>query len=72
MPGYIYILTNKPYGTLYIGVTSNLAQRMYTHKYKAPKSSFSARYKLHKLVFYETFEHMHEALTNKKKQPLLD
>ena len=47
----VYILTNKS-GTLYIGVTGNLAQRLIQHR-NAPPGSFSARYKINQLVYVE-------------------
>jgi len=48
----IYILTNKPLGTLYIGVSSNLIQRIAQHQQGTFKS-FSHKYNLKKLVYYE-------------------
>jgi len=47
-PGFIYIITNKNNTTLYIGVTSNLPQRILQHKEKTYKDSFSSRYSLDK------------------------
>ncbi|WP_233453880.1 GIY-YIG nuclease family protein [Tsuneonella flava] len=47
--GYVYILTNRPMGVLYIGVTSDLAARMEQHK-SAAVSSFTKRYNCHRLV----------------------
>lgn len=52
---YVYILTNKKNGTLYIGFTDNIQKRIQEHKCKKYKS-FSARYNLDKLVYYETME----------------
>ena len=53
--GFIYIITNKNNSTLYIGVTSNLPQRITDHIEKRYQNSFSARYNLNKLVYYEQF-----------------
>lgn len=44
-------MTNKPRGTLYVGVTNNLARRVSVHKNNIIKG-FTSKYKLHKLVFY--------------------
>ena len=52
-PGYVYILTNKPRGTLYTGVTSKLVQRVYWHR-KGVVEGFTKRYNLKMLVYYET------------------
>jgi putative endonuclease len=49
---WVYIITDKPYGTLYTGVTSNLARRIYEHK-KGIYQGFSKRYGLKMLVYYE-------------------
>ncbi len=50
---YIYIITNKKDGVLYIGYTNNLKRRVYQHKNKVHPTTFSARYNLDKLVYYE-------------------
>ncbi len=49
---FTYILTNKPYGTLYIGMTSDLLGRAYQHKNKTFEG-FSRRYSLDKIVYFE-------------------
>lgn len=49
---YVYIMTNKKYGVLYTGITSDLIRRVYQHKNKTFKG-FTARYNLDKLVYYE-------------------
>ena len=54
-PGFIYILTNKNNTTLYVGVTSHIVQRINQHKDKIFPESFSAKYNLNKLVYYEAF-----------------
>ena len=53
--GFIYILTNSNNTTLYIGVTSNLPQRILEHREKRYSNSFSARYNLSKLVYFEQY-----------------
>ena len=50
--GYIYILTSKRNGTLYIGVTSNLIKRVSEHKLDIIEG-FTKRYGVHLLVYYE-------------------
>ena len=62
----IYILTNKPKGTLYIGVTSNLPARIYQHK-NAFVDSFSKKYNLHMLAYYEAHENIYSAITREKQ-----
>ena len=52
MQYYVYILTNKPHGVLYIGVTNNLARRMYEHKNNL-FDGFSNKYHTHQLIYFE-------------------
>ncbi|WP_445713548.1 GIY-YIG nuclease family protein [Flavobacterium sp.] len=66
-PGFIYIITNKNNTTLYIGVTSNLIQRIEEHKQKRYQNSFSARYNLNKLVYYEAFQMIGDAIGREKQ-----
>jgi putative endonuclease len=66
-PGYVYILTNKNNTTLYVGVTANLLQRIQQHKEKFNKKSFTARYNLDKLVYYETFHDIGDAIGREKQ-----
>lgn len=53
--GYVYILASKPYGTLYIGVTNNLARRVFEHR-EGIGSRFAKRYGVTQLVWYEMHE----------------
>ena len=62
----VYILTNQRNGTLYIGVTSNLIQRIYQHKSNAV-DGFSKKYQTHTLVYYEQHETMESALLREKQ-----
>tara|TARA_R110002051_G_scaffold262471_1_gene322345 strand:- start:254 stop:541 length:288 start_codon:yes stop_codon:yes gene_type:complete len=66
-PGFIYILTNKNNTTLYIGVTADLEQRIKQHKSKINKKSFTARYNLSKLVYYEAFQMIGDAIAREKQ-----
>ena len=66
-PGFIYIITNKYNTTLYIGVTSNLPKRILEHIDKRYEKSFSARYNLNKLVYYEPFQMIGDAIAREKQ-----
>lgn len=66
-PGFIYILTNYTNSTLYIGVTSNLPQRITEHKEKRFKKSFTSKYHLNKLVYYEQFQLIGDAIHREKQ-----
>ena len=63
---YIYILTNKPNGTLYIGVTSDLVKRIYEHKNNFV-DGFSKKYNTKQLIYYEIFESIEEAIKREKQ-----
>ena len=65
--GYTYILTNKIHTTLYIGVTSDLLNRTLQHKEHFYKTSFSHKYNLEKLVYYQYFDSIEEAIAYEKK-----
>jgi putative endonuclease len=62
----VYIITNKSNGTIYTGVTSDLARRIYQHKQKLIEG-FSAQYGLDKLVWYQTAATMEAAITEEKR-----
>lgn len=62
---FIYILTNKNNSTLYIGVTNNLTRRIYEHKEKLTPG-FSNDYQLSKLVYYEQFPSITQAIEREK------
>ena len=61
----VYILTNKPNGVLYIGVTSDLPARIWQHKNKVVKG-FTKKYGLDKLVWYEIHEEILPAIQREK------
>ena len=65
--GYIYILTNKNNTVLYVGVTSNLSQRMQQHINGYYKNSFTSRYNLTKLVYYEELNSIEDAIAREKQ-----
>lgn len=63
----MYILANFNNNVLYIGLTNNLSKRVYQHKQKEVKNSFTARYNVNKLVYYETFVDINEAIKREKQ-----
>jgi len=65
--GYIYIMTNKVNSVLYIGVTSQLYFRIIEHKEKVYPSSFTSKYNCNKLVYYESFTSIEEAILREKQ-----
>jgi putative endonuclease len=65
--GFTYIITNKNITTFYVGVTSNLKRRLSEHKNKLNPNSFSARYNLSKLVYFEYWPSIDEAIIREKK-----
>jgi putative endonuclease len=62
----VYILASQPRGTLYIGVTSDLMQRLYQHR-EGLTGGFTARYKVHRLVRFEMFGDMEGAILREKQ-----
>lgn len=62
----VYILANKPNGTLYIGVTSDLPQRLWQHRNDAT-DGFTSKYRIHRLVWHETHDTMESAITREKQ-----
>ena len=65
--GYIYIMTNTATKPLYVGVSSNLSARVWQHKNNVNPGSFTSKYNLHKLVYFETFESIEEAIEREKQ-----
>lgn len=63
---YVYILTNKRYGTLYIGVTRAIVNRLLRHRQSGPKH-FVGKYVLNQLVYLEEFENPLEAIKREKQ-----
>ncbi len=62
----VYILASQRNGTLYIGVTSNLVQRIWQHKNNEVEG-FTKKYQIHLLVYYELHETMESAITREKQ-----
>jgi putative endonuclease len=63
--GWIYILTNRPNGTLYIGVTNNLIQRVWQHR-EGVVPGFTKRYGLKRLVYFEAYDDISVAIQREK------
>src|SRR5882762_11920637 len=63
---YVYILTNQRHTVLYTGVTSDLEQRIFEHKTKL-YSGFTAKYNCDKLIYYEEFSEIEEAIHREKQ-----
>ena len=63
---HVYILTNKSNKVLYTGVTNDLLRRVYEHKSKLIEG-FTKRYKVNKLVYFEHFTDINEAIAVEKK-----
>jgi putative endonuclease len=59
-------MTNKPSGVLYVGVTNNLINRVYQHK-NGLADGFTKKYHLHKLVYFENTNNVHEAIAREKR-----
>ena len=62
---YVYIMTNRS-KTLYTGVTNNIIRRVYEHKNKLNKS-FTQKYNINILVYYEIYNDITEAITREKQ-----
>lgn len=65
--GTVYILTNKTHTVLYIGVTSDLWVRLQEHRDKKHPDSFTAKYNCDKVVYYESFSTITEAISREKQ-----
>jgi len=65
--GVVYIMTNFKNTALYVGVTSNLAKRFYEHQSKKYPKSFTAKYNINKLVYFENFTRIEEAILREKQ-----
>ena len=63
---YVYILTNKSNITLYVGVTDNLARRLFEHK-SEQIDGFTKKYHIHKLVYFEEYSNVNDAIAREKQ-----
>ena len=64
---YVYILANKNNKVLYIGVTNSLFSRIFKHKLKENKNSFTAKYNISKLIYYEEYQYIQDAIEREKE-----
>jgi putative endonuclease len=64
--GYVYIITNMTHSVLYVDVTSDIISRIWDHKNKTYPDNFTAKYNCSKLVYYEGFAHIGEAIAAEK------
>ena len=63
---YVYILTNRKNGTLYIGMTNSLERRIFEHKHKLIEG-FTLKYSLDKLVYFEQYQNVSDAILREKR-----
>jgi putative endonuclease len=66
MPYYVYILASRKHGTLYVGVTNDLARRVLEHR-SGKASSFTKEHQVFRLVFFERFDRVDEAIAMEKR-----
>ena len=67
MQYYVYILSNNNNRVIYTGITNDLAKRIYEHKHYLDKGSFTARYNVDKLVYYEVSSDVESAIEREKQ-----
>ena len=63
---YVYILASQPNGTLYIGMTNNIARRVWEHR-QGLVEGFTKRYNVHRLVYCESFARLIDAIQREKR-----
>ena len=64
---YVYILSNATDVAIYTGVTNNLLRRVYEHKNNLEPGSFTAKYQIHKLVYFEETSDIRAAIEREKQ-----
>ena len=67
MAYFVYMMTNKYRNVIYTGVTNDLIRRVYEHRNHVIKDSFTARYNISKLVYFETTEDIRSAIEREKQ-----
>lgn len=66
MAAYVYILANKPNGTIYIGACTDLISRVYQHRIGAV-DGFTKKYRVTRLVYFEAFDNLEDALLRERQ-----
>ena len=67
MTYYVYILSNATDVAIYTGVTNNLLRRVYEHKHNLDPNGFTAKYQIHKLVYFEETNDIKAAIAREKQ-----
>jgi len=66
LQAYVYIMASKRNGTLYVGVTADIVRRVTEHR-EAATPGFTQKYGVKRLVYYEVYESIPEAITREKQ-----
>lgn len=64
---FVYMLVNYKGGAIYTGLTKDLPSRVHDHKIKRDPKSFTAIYNIHRLVWFEDFDDINEAIATEKR-----
>lgn len=64
---YVYILSNKKNGVLYIGVTNSIFARNFQHKSRQNQNSFTTKYNINKVIYFEIYQYVNEAIIREKQ-----
>ena len=67
MQYYVYILSNSHKNVIYTGITNDLVRRVYEHKQHLDKSSFTSKYNVENLVYFETTTDIDSAIAREKQ-----
>jgi len=66
MAGWVYMMTNRPFGTLYVGVTNDIVRRAWEHR-QGTGSGFAAKYRLTRLIYMEMHEDIRDAINRETR-----